>query len=149
MTSIGLLELIPNWWLIALGLALIGIELFFGFFILLWFGIGFVVVGTLGWFVDFGYGEIQLIFATAIGTVLLFAFRRKLITRGNAEAETTSTYEGGDIGQIQRHQDTWQIYYHGTHWQIANPRDDLHVGQMRKVIEIKQNQAWLSYDDPI
>lgn len=143
MTSIGLIELIPNWWLISLGLVLIGLEIFLGLFILLWFGIGLVVVGLLGFFVDFGYGEIQLIFSTAIGMVLLFALRRKVITAKNAQVEQLATYQTGDSGVLSLVNNQWMIFYHGTHWLVANPTDSLQSGQRVKVSEIKNNQAWI------
>lgn len=143
MTSIGLLELIPNWVLIALGLTLIGIEIFFGLFILFWFGIGLVVIGLLGFFVDFGYGEYQLIFATAIGSVLLYALRNKVISAKNAQTEDLSTYQPGETGTLSRHNEQWMIYYHGTHWRVANPQNDWQEGQTVTVSAIKNNQAWI------
>lgn len=148
MSSIGIIELIPNWILIALGVALIGLEIFIGFFVLLWFGLGLVVVGILGFFVDFGYGEYQLIFASAIGIVLLFAFRKKVITPKNAKVELLSTYQPGGTGTVSRHNNQWVIFYRGTHWVIANPHPDLVADQKVEVTEIKDNQAWIATSDP-
>lgn len=149
MTSIGLIEFIPNWWLISLGLVLIGLEIFLGLFILLWFGIGLVVVGLLGFFVDFGYGEIQLIFATAIGLVLLFAFRRKVVTGTNAQVEQLATYQAGEMGVLSLVNNQWMIFYHGTHWLVANPNDQLQSGQRVKVSEIKNNQVWIDAEEVV
>lgn len=143
MTSIGLLELIPSWVLVSAGLILIGIEIFIGLYILLWFGIGLVLVGLLSFFVDFGHGEIQLIFAFAIGSVLLFALRQKLISPHNAQTEPLSTYEPGETGLLSQHNGQWMVFYHGTHWLVANPSDNLTVGQKIKVTQIKSNQAWI------
>lgn len=143
MSSEGLIELIPNWILISAGLVLIGIEIFAALYILLWFGIGLVVVGLLGFFVDFGHGEIQLIFAFAIGTVLMFALRRKVIAPHNAEKEVISTHQPGETGRVTAHNNQWMVYYHGTHWLVANPSDQLKDGQQVKVTDIKHNQAWI------
>lgn len=143
MTSIGLIELIPSWMLISAGLILIAIEIFAGLFILLWFGIGLVIVGFLSFFVDFGHGEIQIIFAFAIGTVLMFALRRKVMAPHNAEKEAISTHQPGETGRLSMHNNQWMVYYHGTHWLVANPSDDLKEGQQVKVTEIKHNQAWI------
>ncbi|HEY9017529.1 NfeD family protein [Thiomicrospira sp.] len=143
MTSIGLLGLIPSWMLISVGLILIGVEIFIGLYILLWFGLGLVFVGLMSFFVDFGHGEIQLIFAFAIGTVLLFALRQKLIAPQNAQTESLSTYEAGETGVLSQHNGQWMVFYHGTHWLVANPNDDLTPGQKIKVTQIKSNQAWI------
>ncbi|UQB42745.1 hypothetical protein JX580_02275 [Thiomicrospira microaerophila] len=144
MNSIGLIELIPDWILIAAGLVLIGIEIIFGLFILFWFGIGLVTVGLLGFFVDFEHGEYQLIFAFAIGMVLLFALRKKVIAPHNAQPDQLDTYQTGDIGLLSQHNQQWMVFYHGTHWIVANPKSGYEVGQRVKVDEIKSNQAWVS-----
>lgn len=144
MSSIGLLELIPSWILIAAGLILIGIEILFGLFVLFWFGLGLVFVGLVGLFVDFEHGEYQLIFAFAIGMVLLFALRKKIIAPHNAEADQLDTYQTGEIGQLSLHNDQWVVFYHGTHWVVANPQADFKANQRVRVDEIKSNQAWVS-----
>jgi membrane protein implicated in regulation of membrane protease activity len=144
MSSIGLIELIPDWILIAAGLVLIGIEIIFGLFILFWFGIGLVLIGLLGFFVDFEHGEYQLIFAFAIGMVLLFALRKKVIARNNAEADQLDTYQTGEIGQLSQHNQQWMVFYHGTHWAVANPKSSFQQGQRVVVEKIESNQAWVS-----
>jgi membrane protein implicated in regulation of membrane protease activity len=147
MTTVALLELIPNWILISVGLLFIGIEIAFGVFILFWFGLGLITVGLLGFFVNFEQGEFQLIFAFAIGIVLLFGFRKRIISKRNAEPETLYTYQTGDTGIVKHYQDQWMIDYHGTHWRIANPTDQLESGKAYPVKEIRNNQVWLDYNN--
>ncbi|SFR52726.1 NfeD family protein [Thiomicrospira sp. ALE5] len=143
MITLGLLDLIPSWALIALGFALIGVEMLLGLFMLMWFGIGLIVVGLLSFVVDFEYGEIQLIFAFAIGSVLLFALRNKVIAKRNAKEEISVTYQTGGIGKLSLHNDTWMVFYHGTHWQVANPPAEWQEGQRVRVTKIELNQAWI------
>lgn len=143
MITPGLLELIPGWLLIAIGFALIGIEMLIGLFMLMWFGIGLIIVGMLSFVVDFEQGEFQLIFAFAIGAVLLFALRKQVIAKRNAQEDISVTYQTGDIGKLALHNDTWMVFYHGTHWQIANPEGQWHEGQRVRVTKIAMNQAWI------
>lgn len=144
MISVGLLELIPSWVLISLGLVLLAVEMFSALFILLWFGIGLIVVGLLGFTVDFQYGEYQLIMATALGVFLLLAFRRRFLpSQKDATNKVLSTYEAGGKGKVSKSEGEWVVFYNGTFWVIANPREDLVEDQLVQVVEIKSNKAWI------
>lgn len=147
MISAGLLALIPNWILISLGVVLIGMEVFLGVFVLLWFGLGFVIVGMLGFFTDFVYGEYQLIFAFAIGIALLAAFRRRVMERFPAAEQVLSTYQAGEYGKVSMHEGQWMIFYKGTHWVIANPQPGLVEGENALVAKIESNRVWLQTTD--
>lgn len=142
MISVGLLELIPNWILISLGLVLLAVEMFSALFILLWFGIGLITVGLLGFAVDFTYGEYQLIIATAIGVFLLLGFRRRILPAQNdANNKTLSTYEAGGQGKLAKVDDEWLVFYNGTFWTVANPREDLVEDQLVRIVEVKNNRV--------
>lgn len=132
---------IPAWWMIGFGLALVAAELFLTVFVLLFLGLGFIVVGL----VSFGFpmsGEIQLLSAIMLGTLLTFGLRRFFLKTLNKKTLTLETLETGDVGQLLEYQGQLRVMYKGTSWGLKIPFDgSLKAGDTVIVTELKNNQA--------
>lgn len=132
---------IPAWWLIGFGLALVAAELFLTVFVLLFLGLGFIVVGL----VSFGFpmaGEVQLLSAVILGTLLTFGLRRFFLKTLNQKTLTLETLETGDVGQLLEYQGQLRVMYKGTTWGLKMPFDaNLKAGDTVIVTELKNNQA--------
>ncbi|GAB6035341.1 NfeD family protein [Galenea microaerophila] len=145
----AILPAFANWQILTLGVILITLEVtLLNFFILLWFGIAALIIGAIGFFYPFTHGEYQLLAIAILGTLLLLAFRKKLLESQRREQLPLETFEAGETGTVVQHKDEfkdpiWMIEYHGSWWRIANPSDHLKVGQIVKVKKVENNQVWI------
>lgn len=136
-----LLNEIPAWWMIGIGLVLMGAELFLTVFVLLFFGLGFILIGlfSFGWHTS---GEMQILSAMLIGALLTFALRKFFLKTLRPENLTLETLETGDTGELIKHQGQLRVQYKGTSWALKMPYDAaLKAGDIVIVVELKNNQA--------
>lgn len=110
-----------EWWLlVAIGVLLITAEIFIGAFVVLWFGIGAVLVGLLTLFVPELHAGLQILFAVQAGVVLLYFFRDHCVAKDNGEKESLYTFTGGP-GVLRAGDDGHlSVSARGTYWAIAN-----------------------------
>lgn len=133
--------------LVAAGLLLTVSEIFIGSFVVLWFGVGALFSGLLTLLFPELHAGVQALVAALSGTGMMFLFRSRLISEGNAEEDELYTFTGGtgvlrvsDAGQLS-------VSSKGTYWRIFNPevipeearRDGLKVA----VHHFEDNQAVL------
>lgn len=125
--------------LLTIGIVLMGLEMMLGSFYILWFGIGFFVVGAIEYFLPFPSAMYQIATALSISLVLLFTLKRKVsYLLSNSEKEIKSDFlnEEGE-GIIKE----GMVFYKGTMWEYEpkslHVKEGLHV----KVLSTKGNKA--------
>ena len=132
------MEAIDWAYLLALGIVLIGLEALIFSFVLLWIGIGFIVVALLTYIGLFESGYVQIAVAVSIGLVLVLALRKWSMTLINkSEDDTEEKIHKSGIGTIEG----GMIKMDGTYWQSD---DDLSVykdGDRVEVLDIVKNRA--------
>lgn len=129
------------WWLIGFGLLLVGLELLLTTFVLLFFGLGFVLVGLITFQLPLS-GEAQILAAIVIGALLTFLLRPWFLKSMQAEEVILETLQTGDFGRIITGPDGFRIDYKGTTWAIQNARQfELVEGEEVEVLQLKNNQA--------
>ena len=125
-------------YLLALGIVLIGLEALIFSFVLLWIGIGFIVVALLTYIGLFESGYVQIAVAVSIGLVLVLALRKWSMTLINkSEDDTEEKIHKSGVGVIEG----GMIKMDGTYWQSD---DDLSVykdGDRVEVLDIVKNRA--------
>lgn len=127
-------------YLVAIGIVLIGIEALIFSFVLLWIGIGFLVVAVLSFFMLFESGYAQIAVAVSIGLFLVLLLRKWSMTLVNkSEDDTEEKIHRGGIGVI----DGGMIKMNGTYWQSDNDLSRYKEGDRVEVIDIVDNKAKL------
>ena len=125
--------------LIGIGIALIGIEALLASFFLLWFGIGFIIVGGVHLGVPFSDGAYQIAAATCIAMVLLFVLKAKvksLFAKNEKEIKDDFLNEAGE-GVIKE----GMVFYKGTLWEYTPKSLHVKEGMTVKVLATKGNVA--------
>ena len=132
------MEAIEWGYLLALGIILIGLEALLFSFVLLWIGIGFIVVALLSYGGLFDSGYVQIAAAVSIGLVLVLALRKWSMNLINKTADDTEEkiHKGG-TGVI----DGGMIKMNGTYWQSDDDLSSFSDGDRVEVIDIVNNKA--------
>lgn len=142
-----------TWWgLVVIGVLLMTSELLITAFILLWFGIGFILSGAITWMYPQMNIGIQLLLAASIGFITLILGRRYCIQSKNAIETDLYTFDGGIGYLVIRENDGRKLISvscRGTYWSIANPQLlDQHPewadGVAVQVDQIIDNRAMIS-----
>ncbi len=125
--------------LMGIGVVLIGLEMLVGTFYILWFGVGFFIVGAIQYFFPFSNGLYQISLALTISLILLLLlknFIKKILKTPEKEIKDDFLNEAGE-GVIKE----GMLFYKGTLWEYE-PKD-LHVknGDRVKVLSVKSNVA--------
>ncbi len=128
-------------YLFALGIVLIGLEALLFSFVLLWIGIGFIVVAALSYFELFESGYAQIAIAVSIGLVLVLVLRKWSMQMVNkSEDDTEEKIHKGGIGII----DGNTIKMNGTFWQSDDDLSGYKDGDRVEVVDIVNNKAILA-----
>ena len=131
------------WIFIALGIIFIIAEVLFMDFTLIFFGIGFLSVGILSFFIGLSW-QIQLLSAAVLSIVLLVMLKKRIKTaffKPKEKLEDNFLDENG-VGEIKN----GMVYYKSTFWksdEIAN----LNEGDKVKVKGVKNGQIVLEFDE--
>ena len=135
------MEVIDWAYLLALGIVLIGIEALIFSFVLLWIGIGFILVSVLTYAGLFDSGYVQIAVAVSIGLVLVLALRKWSMALVNKTADDTEekAHQAG-TGII----DGGMIKMNGTYWQSDDDLSDFSDGDRVEVVDIVNNKAVLA-----
>jgi len=128
-------------YLLALGIVLIGLEALLFSFVLLWIGIGFIVVALMSYLMLFESGYVQIAVAVSIGLVLVLALRKWSMNLVNkTEDDTEEKVHKGGVGII----DGGMIKMNGTYWQSDDDLSGYKEGERVEVIDIVNNKAKLA-----
>lgn len=125
--------------LLTIGVVLIGLEMVLGSFYILWFGIGFFVVGAVEYFIPFSGAMYQIATALVISLVLLFTLKRRVkMILGKNEKEIKDDFlnEKG-VGVIKE----GMIFYKGTLWEYEPKNLHVKEGLHVEVLKTKGNIA--------
>jgi len=140
-----LLTVIPAWLMITIGLFLLALELLTGAFVVLFFGIAFIIIGISGFFIEWTAGEFQVLTAMVLGGILTFSLRRLFIKSMNKEDLPLETMQVGDLGKIVEQGGEVRLQYKGTTWLFKNTGEgDVIVGDDVVVESLKNNVAYVS-----
>ena len=139
--TIMLLDLINPYILLGIGVILIGLEAVIASFILIWFGIGFILTAFISMGYDFSDGVWQLACVAIISLALLAMLRKKVLEKFlKSEEEITDNFlsEGG-TGEIKN----GKVFFKGTYWEIDSELDDneFESGEKVEVIKTYRNSA--------
>ncbi len=140
----NLLAEIPAWLMITIGLLLLAAELMTGAFVILFFGIGFVVIGISGFFIGWSAGEFQLLSAMLLGGILTFTLRPLFINSMNKDDLLLETMQVGELGKIVKNDGELRLEYKGTTWVFENRGEsDIAEGDEVMVERLKNNVAYI------
>lgn len=136
------------WWLLlTAGVVLMALEIGFGGFIFVWFGLGAVLAAGITFLMPGLNLGIQLLLSVLLGAVLLYFFRDRFTSTGG-DASRMHTFEAND-GQLVLGSGSNarpQVFCNGTHWPIANPEalpEGAEGGEWVKVESFQNNRAVL------
>lgn len=132
--------MIPPYLVLAFGMLLVVAELLVGSFFLLFFGLGFLAVGILGFFIDFSW-HVQILLASLVSVALLVLLKKPMKEKfysSKDEVKDDFLNESGE-GEIKE----GMVYFKGTLWSYDG---DLKDGQKVQVIGTKGNKVILKND---
>src|SRR5574344_69460 len=129
--------------LFAIGLILIALEVFIYSFVVIWFGLGFFIVGFFSLFFSFNELNYQLITICIISILLLFLFRNSLKNRFFRASKNILDNFLNSSGIVEFKQG--KIFYKGTFWEIDPNFDSTKLveNQKIKVLKVEQNIAFV------
>ena len=135
------MEVLDWAYLLALGIVLIGLEALIFSFVLLWIGIGFIIVALLTYMGLFESGYVQIAAAVSIGLVLVLALRKWSMAMINkSEDSSEEQIHKSGVGVI----DGGMIKMDGTYWQSDDDLSGYKDGDRVEVIDVVNNKAKLA-----
>jgi membrane protein implicated in regulation of membrane protease activity len=133
-----ILDVIDPFILLAIGIALIAFEAVIASFILIWFGVGFVVIAIISSMYMFSDGIWQIAAASIISLLLLFLLRKKVLEKFlNSRKDISDDFlnEKG-IGEIRNS----KVFYKATYWDIDSKIDEKEFVEGEKVVVLKTHK---------
>ncbi len=133
-----ILDVIDPFILLAIGIALIAFEALIASFILIWFGVGFVVIAIVSSMYMFSDGIWQIAAASIISLLLLFLLRKKVLEKFlNSRKNISDDFlnEKG-IGEIRNS----KVFYKATYWDIDSNIDEKEFVEGEKVVVLKTHK---------
>ena len=133
-----ILDVIDPFILLAIGIALIAFEALIASFILIWFGVGFVVIAIVSSVYMFSDGIWQIAAASIISLLLLFLLRKKVLEKFlNSRKDISDDFlnEKG-IGEIRNS----KVFYKATYWDIDSNIDEKEFVEGEKVVVLKTHK---------
>ena len=139
-----MLSIFDPYVLLGIGVILIAFEAIITSFILIWFGIGFIITALISYVYVFNDGVWQLAVASFISVLLLVLLRKKAFEKFLQSDEKISDnfLDEKGFGEIKNQ----KVYYKGTYWQIDGSIDESKFNEGEKVIVTKthKNSATIS-----
>jgi len=135
------MQVIDWYYLLAIGIVLIGIEALFFSFFLIWIGIGFLLVSVLSYFGLYENGIAQIATACVIGLALVFALRKwsmSVLNKTQDSTEERSHIRG--TGTI----DNGMVQMDGTYWHSDDDLSGFKDGDKVEVIDVINNKVKLA-----
>lgn len=133
-----ILSVIDPYILLAIGVALIALEAVIASFVLIWFGIGFVLTALLSYFLAFNDGIWQIATASIISLILLLMLRKKALEsflKSKKDISDNFLNEKG-IGEIRDS----KVFYKATYWDIDSKLDEKEFVDGEKVVVLKTHK---------
>ena len=138
----NILPIIPAWIMLTIGVVLLGIELLSVTFVILFFGMAFIVVGFSGFAINWQAGEYQVLAVAVLGGIMTYALRGYFMKGMSKEDLPLETMQVGEPGTIVDHGGEQRLLYKGTTWAFKNTGEDtVDTGDEVMVIELKNNVA--------
>lgn len=136
-----MLSAVDPYILLAIGVALVALEAFIASFILIWFGISFIIVAVISYFVVFSGAVWQLATVSLISIILILVLRKKVVEiflKSKVEVSDDYLNEKG-IGEIKNS----KVFYKGTYWDIDSQLDEKEFieGEKVEVLKTFKNKA--------
>lgn len=134
-TQTMLLELINPYILLGIGVVLIGLEAVISSFILIWFGIAFLITAIISMNYAFSDGIWQLASAAIISLILIVLLRKKALEKflDSQENITDNFLQDGGIGEIKNS----KVFFKGTYWELEPDDFDDTFEEAEKIEVIK------------
>ncbi|MDR0747912.1 MAG: hypothetical protein LBE89_08555, partial [Helicobacteraceae bacterium] len=119
------------------GAILIALELATGGFFLLWYGIGLLISGSIGWAIGNNDWVWHTVIGLSIGLVLMILFRRRFVHKNKHEPKDEFLLEEG-TGEITEND---MVNFRGTLWQYESNDSNAQfsVGEKVRVFPAKGN----------
>ena len=130
-----MLSVIDPYILLGIGVVLIALEAIITSFILIWFGIGFMLTALISYFYPFNDGIWQLAIASFISLLLLLILRKKVFEsflKPEKEINDNFLNEKG-FGLIKNQ----KVFYKGTYFEIDGSIDETQFKEGEKVVVSK------------
>jgi len=141
----NILPIIPAWIMLTIGVGLLGSELIIGTFVILFFGLAAILVGGLGFFIDWNAGEYQILAVFILGGVLTFTLRPFFMKGMGDKDLPLETMQVGESGKIVDNGGEQRLFYKGTTWAFKNTgEEDVVTGDEVIVTELKNNVAMVT-----
>ncbi len=140
----NILPVIPAWVMLTLGVLMLAAELLTATFVVLFFGIAFIAVGSIGFFLNWPSGEVQLLSAMVVGGALTYGLRGFFMRMMGSEVLPLETMEVGDTGVMVENFGKLRVNYKGTTWGFKKQVPfEVKVGDEVLVVKLKNNIAWI------
>lgn len=127
--------------LFAIGFVIITLEVFIYSFVVVWFGIGFLIVALSSLFFPIDSLIWQLAMVSVISLLFLVLFRKKLLAKFSKPERQMSDnfFDEKGFGEIKN----GKVFFKGTYWEFDSNIDETEFEDGEKVIvlKIKDNQA--------
>lgn len=136
-----ILDVLDPYILLAIGVALIAFEAVIASFVLIWFGLGFILTALISYVYIYSDGLWQIATASILSLVLLLLFRKKALEsflKSKKDISDNFLDEKG-IGEIKNS----KVLYKATYWDIDSELDEKEFVEGEKVVVLKtfKNQA--------
>lgn len=136
-----ILDVLDPYILLAIGVALIAFEAVIASFVLIWFGLGFILTALISYVYIFSDGLWQIAIASIFSLILLLLFRKKALEsflKSKKDISDNFLDEKG-IGEIKNS----KVLYKATYWDIDSELDEKEFVEGEKVVVLKtfKNQA--------
>ncbi len=130
-----LLDIIDPYILLGIGVVLIGLEAIVTSFILIWFGLGFIIAAFISMGYNFSDGVWQLGVVAIVSLVFIVLLRKKALEKFLSSDEDISDnfLEEGGIGEIKNS----KVFFKGTYWEIDSSLADNEFKENEKINVIK------------
>lgn len=128
-------------WVLIAGFALILLELLTGSFYLFWYGIGLALSGATAWIIGDEHYLIQLVIGFAIGAILMFSFRKRVLGKISKNSKKDEFLLEKGKGIII---ENYLVEFRGTTWKYENNTDDtFKIGEEVLVIPTNTNRVFV------
>ncbi|MDD2896544.1 MAG: nodulation efficiency protein D [Aliarcobacter sp.] len=130
-----ILSVIDPYILLAIGVALIAFEAVIASFVLIWFGLGFILTALISYVYIYSDGLWQIATASILSLILLLLFRKKALEsflKSKRDISDNFLDEKG-IGEIKNS----KVLYKATYWDIDSAIDEKEFVEGEKVVVLK------------
>jgi membrane protein implicated in regulation of membrane protease activity len=128
-------------WVLIIGVAILALEVAVGSFYLLWYGLGLIVSGAVGWALGSEEWIMQGVIGLGIGLVLMVAFRKRLAEKmlGKKIRDEFLLEEGEGVIK-----DGGLVEFRGTTWRYDKEKsDEFEINERVIVRPTKTNRVFV------